>query len=95
MTLTKTQQRLVERAKRNGGFVGVDHGYTRGFKHTRKFGVREQDAANKLVTLGLFEVAHRHGMSPVYSTGRGQVGSVWSTTFKLVEVKFDPTTEVR
>jgi hypothetical protein len=57
---TKTQQRLIERAKLYGGLAAVDVGSGRGALGGRiTFGNRERAALQKLVDMGLVEITNR------------------------------------
>ena len=59
MTLTKTQQVLIERARANGGTSSVEAGSGRGAKGGRvTFGSRERTALWGLVDAGLVAVKH-------------------------------------
>ena len=60
MTLTKTQQALIERAKLYGGQAAIDCGSGRGALGGRiSFGSRERAALYKLVEMGLVEITNR------------------------------------
>lgn len=60
MRLTKTQQELIDRAKRHGGAASVVAGSGRGaFGGRISFGSRERAAMFKLAEMGLVKVTHR------------------------------------
>ena len=59
MTLTKTQQALIERAKMHGGMAAIDAGSGRGARGGRvTFGNRERAALRKLADMGLVEITN-------------------------------------
>lgn len=60
MRLTKTQQELIDRAKKHGGAASVTAGSGRGALGGRVFfGSRERAAMFKLAEMGLVKVTHR------------------------------------
>jgi len=60
MRLTKTQQELIAKARRDGGHVQVESGGGRGAKGGRiSYGAREMAAALGLIKMGLAVETHR------------------------------------
>jgi hypothetical protein len=59
-TLTKTQQRLIDRARSHGGAAAVEAGSGRGALGGRmSFGSRERTALHQLVEMGLVKIIHQ------------------------------------
>jgi hypothetical protein len=76
--LTKTQQRLLEQAKRHGGDYSIETGSGRGAKGGRiSYGDRERAALFALEAAGLVRITWRQGSN--WFTGNGN--SVYGTVF--------------
>ena len=79
--LTKTQQTLLERAKRYGGMAAVDVGGGRGPLGGRiSFGNLERAALRKLVDMGLVEITNQ---AKDVDYNRGNSVHTTTTMFRL------------